>query len=177
MLRTTPFVYRAALVKRRIAIVTLACAAAVAAAAAAAPDARLGGDFKMRGTIGQSTGFIGQHAGDRVTRIYKFRPQCAAGPCDVTFKRQRGDGKYIKSHMRRKKAGVYKAVDRVRADCFSGNRVIGHHTVTTRTKVTIEEADTQFKATKIRATLVVSAPKTTHCVRGYQKLTLTGKRQ
>lgn len=169
--------YRAVSVTRKVTTVVFATAAVLAATASAAPDARLGGDFKMRGKITASQGFIGQRAGDRVTRVYKFRPRCATGPCDVTFRRQRGDGKYIKSHMRRIKAGVYKAVDKARADCFSGGRVIGHHTVTTKTKVTIEQADSQFKATKIRASLVVSAPKTTHCVRGYQTLTATGKRQ
>ena len=149
---------------------------ALAAGVLAAPDARLGGDFKMKGEITSTRGFTGQKAGDQITRIYKFRPRCASGPCDkVTFRRERADGTFRRSVARRKKPGVYKAVDKARSTCTTGYKVSGYHTVTTRTKVTIKRA-VDGKATKIAASGLVTAPKTKGCLSARQKASLTGTR-
>jgi hypothetical protein len=154
-----------------VSIASLA-AAMFAATAQAAPDARLGGDFKMNGKITSSRGF-GTEVGERVTRIYKFRPRCASGPCDVTFRRQSADG-FRKSIARRVNPGVYKAVDRVRgAPCTSGGRVVGRQPVTTQTKITITRG-ADGDATKIAVKLLVTAPKSGKCSSARQTASLTG---
>jgi hypothetical protein len=165
-------------VRRKITIlgITILTVGGSAAVTLAATDARLGGDFKMRGQIISSRGFIDQKAGDSVTRIYKFRPRCATGVCNVTFRRQRGDGSFLKSIAQRVDPGVYKAVDRARSDCISGGRVVGHTTVTTRTKITIKRAR-EGKATRIAASLLVTAPKAPGCVSRRQTASLTGTRR
>lgn len=157
-----------------LSIVSIASLAAAmfAATALAAPDARLGGDFKMNGKITSSRGGFGTQVGERVTRIYKFRPRCASGPCDVTFRRQSADG-FRKSIARRVNPGVYKAVDRVRAPCTSGGRVVGRQPVTTKTKITITRG-ADGDATKIAAKLLVTAPKSGRCPSARQTASLTG---
>ncbi len=154
-----------------VSIASLA-AAMFAATAQAAPDARLGGDFKMNRKITSSRGF-GTEVGERVTRIYKFRPRCASGPCNVTFRRQSADG-FRKSIARRVNPGVYKAVDRVRAPCTSGGRVVGRQPVTTQTKITITRG-ADGDATKIAVKLLVTAPKGSgRCSSARQTASLTG---
>jgi hypothetical protein len=67
------------------AIPTASAAAGIPTATAAARSrtrsARLEGFFLLSGRVTAAANVRGEHAGERVRRIWAFKPLCAAGPC------------------------------------------------------------------------------------------------
>jgi PKD domain len=65
-----------------LAVAFAALGAALApAGSAAAVDARIQGVFTMKGTITRADNVRGEHAGQHVTRSWRFNSKCASGPC------------------------------------------------------------------------------------------------
>ena len=96
-------------VKRQFVIPAIAVAALVAATpAGAATDARLTGRFTLKGKITRAVHVRGEHKGQRVTRTWRFAPQCGRGVCTkVTLRRQRSAEKVQKLTLARTKIGTY----------------------------------------------------------------------
>jgi len=62
-------------------IAAVAVPTATAAARSRTRSARLEGFFQLSGRVTTATNVSGEHAGERVRRIWAFRPLCAAGSC------------------------------------------------------------------------------------------------
>ena len=91
----------------------LAIAAAALALPAVAPaadpvDARLDGEFRMKGVITRANKVKGEKEGDKVTRTWIFRSDCESGPCDeVLLRRHRGETRIDRLTLEHKATGEY----------------------------------------------------------------------
>ena len=90
----------------------LAASAAVLAiapvAAADSIDARLDGEYAMKGTITRADHVRGEHEGQHVKRTWRFTSKCTSGPCDsVVLHRQRSAGKVDRMILDKDAPGEY----------------------------------------------------------------------
>jgi hypothetical protein len=64
-----------------LTVIAAALPTAAAAAQSRAPSARLEGFFLLSGRVTAATNVRGEHVGERVRRIWAFKPLCATGAC------------------------------------------------------------------------------------------------
>lgn len=95
--------------RRTAAAAALAALAATAVAGAADPvDARIDGQFRMKGTITRADHVRGEHEGQTVKRNWEFTSKCDVGPCgSVVLHRHRGANKVDRLVLDRKGPGEY----------------------------------------------------------------------
>jgi hypothetical protein len=78
------------------------------AAAAESIDARLDGEYAMKGTITRADHVRGEHEGQQVKRTWRFTSKCTSGPCDsVVLHRQRSAGKVDRMILDKDAPGEY----------------------------------------------------------------------
>ncbi len=110
-----------------LAGVTLAVALS-AAAAVASSTPRLTGQFRVRVTVTAAKN-IGQHKGDTGVVKWSFKPKCAAGACNTTFKR-RTLGKTTSTELLKPAEGSYREALSTVVECVRGKTVLakkGYH--------------------------------------------------
>jgi hypothetical protein len=107
---------RGPIVRRLVAVLTLAgalagvaAAAAPAAGAASIAAARLTGTFAMTGTITKAVEVPGEYVGQPLVRTWRFTPGCASGPCArVTLSRSQGSGQpNLQVSLTRRSSSLY----------------------------------------------------------------------
>ena len=111
----------------------LAAAAAVGALgwpahAAGAVDARLQGEFAMKGKITRADNVKGEHRGQTVKRKWRFKSRCAPGPfCKSVFlRRERARHRVDKLTLTRTGAGTYSGHGRFFFSLRCAGRVYKH---------------------------------------------------
>ncbi len=78
---------RGGAIRRLVILTSVACAcvasAGTAAAAPSAGNARLQGEFVMKGRVTTAVNIRGEHKGETVTRRWTFTPTCGSGTCST----------------------------------------------------------------------------------------------
>ena len=135
----------------------LALAAAVAlalpAVATAAEDARLHGEFRMKGEITRADKVKGEEKGDTVTRTWIFKSDCESGPCaNVLLRRHRGAKRVDRLTLDRKEPGKYSGKGKFHFPIRCAGRVYEKGgEARFRIDLTITAADAEGLATDITA--------------------------
>jgi hypothetical protein len=137
------------------ALVIAAAAVALPAAAPAADpvDARLDGEFGMKGEITRAEHVKGEHEGQKVARTWLFTSKCDAGPCDdVVLHRHRGEKKVDRIVLNRDGAGQYSGKNNFHFPIRCAGRIYKHGgEARVKIEVTITAADPDGTASDVKA--------------------------
>jgi hypothetical protein len=137
-----------------IAIAAAAALALPAVAPAADPvDARLHGEFRMKGVITRANKVKDEEKGDKVTRNWIFRSDCESGPCDeVLLRRHRGAKRVDRLMLDRKGPGEYSGKGKFHFPIRCAGRVYKKGgEARYRIDLTITAADAEGIATDVKA--------------------------
>ena len=122
--------------------------------AVAAPDGRLAGDYRITGKITKSSD---GSRGEVRSRIWRFRPLCNHGPCRrVLLVRHGPRGSAFRSFLKRKRAGVWRGVERKRIPCAGRGRAKQKATI--RLRITRKARDGRALAFRGRVKFVHPCP-------------------